>query len=329
MKNRMGTYIASASALMLGLSACGGDGSAAGETDGDSLTEITVGVIPIASNAPIYLGDAEGFFEEEGLSLEIRDTVGGAAAIPAVQSGDFDFADSNLVSIMVAKDRGLDLTIVATGSASTGDSDEDATAVVVPEDSSIQSPADLAGSTVSVNTLENIGDTTISAVVEADGGDPSSIEYMEVPFPDVPAALSNNQVDAAWVAEPFLTQVLSEGARVVTYNYADFHPNTHIEGYFATNQTVEDEPDVVERFQNAMNRSHEYAEENPQAVRDIIGEYTNISAEVREEITLNSYPTTFDTEALQELGEAAVRYGTMSEVPNLDDLLHDRTLSAE
>lgn len=234
MKNRTATYIASASALMLGLSACGDDGSAAGETDGDSLTEITVGVIPIASNAPIYLGDAEGFFEEEGLSLEIRDTVGGAAAIPAVESGDFDFADSNLVSIMVAKDRGLDLTIVATGSASTGDPDEDATAVVVPEDSSIQSPADLAGSTVSVNTLENIGDTTISGVVEADGGDPSRIEYMEVPFPDVPAALSNNQVDAAWVAEPFLTQVLSEGARVITYNYADFHPNTHIEGYFAT-----------------------------------------------------------------------------------------------
>ncbi|WP_413543294.1 ABC transporter substrate-binding protein [Citricoccus nitrophenolicus] len=322
MKRKLLTGMVAGAALVLTATACGSSEDVPTAND-TSLTEITVGVIPITSNAPIHLGNEKGFFEEEGLRLSIQRTVGGAAAVPAVSNGSFDFADSNLVSIMVANDKGLDMKVVTTGSASTGNPEEDSTAVIVPEDSPIQRPADLAGKTVSVNTLENIGDTTIRSIVEQDGGDESAIEFMEVPFPDAPAALASNQMDAAWIAEPFLTQALNEGARVVTYNYADFHPNTHIEGYFTTSEMVRDEPEIVEKFQNAMRKSHEYAEANPQEVRAITAEYTTIDPELREQIVLNDFPTSFDRDAVRELGEAAAKYGTISEAPNLEDLLLD------
>ncbi|AUI53668.1 ABC transporter substrate-binding protein [Arthrobacter crystallopoietes] len=322
MKIRPLRVLSVAGAITL-LTACGAESGAEPVSSGSGSDKITVGVIPIASNAPIYLGQQEGFFEEEGLELEIQNTVGGAAAVPAVVSGNFDFADSNIVSLLVAADQGLDLEIVAPGSASSGDPSKDATAVIVPEESPISTPADLSGKTISVNTLSNIGDTTISAVVEENGGDPSTIDFVEVPFPEAEAALESGNVDAAWVAEPFLTSALKSGSRAVTYNYADFDPATPIEAYFTTSKFAEENPDIVARFTRAMHKSHEFASSNPDAVREIVGTYTKIDAGLRAEMTLNKYPTEFSVEILQKLADAAFKYGTLQNKLDVSTLIQE------
>ena len=199
--------------------------TATGGAGGDSgLTKVSVGVIPIVDCAPIYLGDKQGFFKEEGLQLDIQTATGGAAIVPGVVSGSFDFAFSNLISVMVAKDKGLDLKFVANGASTTGEIGKDIGGVVVPAGSSIQSAKDLAGKTVSVNNLSNIGDTTIKSVIEKDGGDPNSVKFVEVAFPDAPAALANKQVDAAWILEPFLSKAVAEGGKIVSSNFVEMQP---------------------------------------------------------------------------------------------------------
>jgi NitT/TauT family transport system substrate-binding protein len=313
---------------MLALSACGGGSPSGGGSEAPAenagsggLTEITVGVIPIVDTAPIWLGDEKGFFAEEGLELDLQTATGGAAIVPGVVSGSFDFAFSNLISVMVANDKGLDLQFVANGASTIGEEGEGFGAVVVPEDSDVQSAGDLEGKTVSVNNLSNIGDTTIKHVVEQDGGNPENIDFVEVAFPDAPAALQNGQVDAAWILDPFLTQARSEGARVVSWNFTEMHPELDIAGYFTTSEKVQSEPELTEKFTRAMNKSLEYAQENPQEVRDIVGTYTEIDAETLTELTLPEYRPEFSREAAQTLGEAATKYGTLSEAPNLDELL--------
>jgi NitT/TauT family transport system substrate-binding protein len=285
------------------------------------LTPITVGIIPIVDTAPLHLGVEQGFFEEEGLDVTIESGAGGAALIPGVVSGDFDFAFGNYVSSMVARDRGLDIVYVSNGNSTTGDPEFDFGGVVVSADSDIQSPADLAGKRVSVNTLSNIGDTTIRQVVEDDGGDPDSIEFVEIPFPDAPAALENGQVDAAWILDPFMTTAVDAGARVISYNFADFDPNLDVSGYFTSGDQMEAEPEKVEAFQAAMQRSLEYAQENPDEVRRIVTTYTEIAPDVLERIALPKFNPDFNRDAIEKLGAAAQKYGTISEEPNLDELL--------
>ena len=87
---------------------------------------------------------------------------------------------------------------VAPGASSTGNGQEDVNAVLVNKDSTLQSPKDLAGKKVAINSLNNIGDTTIRNAVEKDGGDPSKIQFVELPFPEMPAQLAAGNVDAAW-----------------------------------------------------------------------------------------------------------------------------------
>ena len=116
----------SAALAIVGIVALAGCSSGGGEpapTDGaggDAPTAITVGVIPIVDVAPIYLGVAQGFFEEEGLDVTLELAQGGAAIVPAVVSGDYQFGFSNVTSLLLATSNGVPVKAVAPGNFSTG-----------------------------------------------------------------------------------------------------------------------------------------------------------------------------------------------------------------
>lgn len=325
MKNKLALALAALG--VLALSACGtgspSGGAAAAPTDagGSKLQKVTVGVIPIVDTAPIFLGDSKGFFAQEGLDLDIQTATGGSAIVPGIQSGSYDFAFSNLVSLMVANDKGLSMKVVANGVTTTGDKKSDFGAVVVPNDSPIKSPKDLAGKKVSVNNLSNIGDVTISQVIKDDGGDPAAVDFVEVPFPDAPAALENGIVDAAWILDPFLVKSLGDGARVVSHNFAAFDPQLDISGYFTTAAKVASKPELTAKFQRAMNKSLEYAQGHPQEVRDIVGTYTKIDAPTRAKLVLPRYRVDFNTGAAQKLADAAQEFGAIKKPADLKALL--------
>ena len=296
----------------------GGDATEPDSGSSAELTPVTVGVIPIADTAAIYLGDAQGFFEEEGLDLTIETATGGAAIVPAVVSGDYQFGFSNTLSLMVAAGQGLDLQMVSAAVGSTGDTTKDMGAVVTKADSGIASPADLAGKTVSSNSVGNINDTAVRHVVDESGADSSTIDFVEVPFPDAIAAVENDQVDAAFVVEPFVTSAIAAGLEVVTYAYADFDPNLDIAAYFALNSV---DADLLEKFQAAMQKSLEFADANPDAVREILATYTSTPAEVLAEITLPRFPTEMDRPSIEKLAAAAQSYGVLKAEPDFDNLL--------
>ena len=323
--HRLATIPALLGALALALAACSGspDAGDTGPSDGGAAesTAITVGVIPIVDVAPIYLGVDQGFFTDNGLDVTLELAQGGAAIVPAVVSGEYQLGFSNSTSLLIASQKGLPLQIVAPGNSTTGDVDSDFGAVVTKPDSGISSPKDLAGKTVAVNTLNNIGTSTIQAVVEKDGGDPTAVEFVEVGFPDMPAQLEAGNVDAAWILEPFLTVAKNQGAVVVTHNYAEVDPKLMIAAYFTTTEYAEQNPDVVSAFQAAITESLEYASDHPDEARAALDLYTEIDPEVRDALVLPAWPTEVDENSLQVLADLAGKYGLTDTAPDPSVLL--------
>jgi NitT/TauT family transport system substrate-binding protein len=317
---RKSALISIAAVSALALSACGGSSDASGggsDASGGGTTKITVGVLPVPDTAALYLGVDKGFFTEQGLDVTVQSTTGGAVAVPGVVSGDYDFAFGNYVSGMVAQDKGIDIQYVtnATTTPATGGFQ----AVVVPKDSPIQSPADLAGKTVSVNNLANINDTTIRGVVDADGGDSSKIKFIELAFPDAVAAVEGGKVDAATV-NPWTSDMESK-FRVITYNFSGFDPDLDIAGFFTSGKTAKEDPELVKKFQTAMDKSLEFAQDNPDEVRRIILTYTKLPEPTLANLTLPVFRAEVNRDALATLGAAAKEYGTLGSEPDLDELL--------
>jgi NitT/TauT family transport system substrate-binding protein len=315
--------IALAAVGLLALSGCSGPGTPPASSPADApaeTTELTVGVIPIVDVAPIYLGVSQGFFEEEGLDVTLELAQGGAAIVPAVVSGEYQFGFSNVTSLLLATSNDVPLKAVAPGNFTTG-ADPDFGAVVVPADSEIQTAADLAGHTVAVNTLNNIGDSTIRNVVEEDGGDPSAIEFVEMGFPDMPAAVASNQVEAAWILEPHLTRALDQGARVVSWNFAETDPELMIAAYFTSQQYASENPDVVEAFVAALEKSFEFAESNPEETRAALDEYTEIDPAVKEAMVMPRFASEFSEDTVELLADLALKYGLVTDPVDFANLL--------
>jgi NitT/TauT family transport system substrate-binding protein len=263
----------------------------------------------------------QGFFADHGIDLTLETAQGGAAIVPAVLNGEVQFGFSNVTSLMLAQEQGLSLTMVTPGAAATGDPDEDIGMVAVREDSDITDAADLAGRTVAVNALNNIADTTVRQVVRQAGGDPSKVEFVELPFPDMPAALEEGQVDAAWLAEPFLTIASGQGARTVAAPFSETHPDLLVASYFTSAQLAAEDPDLVDRFSEAMNESLEYASDHPDEARRILSEYTEIDQETAAELTLPTWPTEFPMEPLELLADLALEDGLVEEPVDVKELL--------
>jgi ABC-type nitrate/sulfonate/bicarbonate transport system substrate-binding protein len=179
--------------------------------------------------------------------------------------------------------------VVSNGVASTGKDKADFGGVVTRE-ASIKTAGDLAGKRVAVNTLKNIGDTTIRASVRKAGGDPSSIKFVELAFPDMPAALQAGRVDAIWVVEPFLSTSLAQGGRLVASNYVDTAPDLTVAVYFTSEQLIKNDPDLVKRFTDAMAESLAYADAHPDEARQVLTSYTKIDQAVIKELTLPKWP---------------------------------------
>jgi NitT/TauT family transport system substrate-binding protein len=307
-------------ALAATVAGCGSSGSNGSTTEG-GRNQVTVGVIPIVDVAPIYLGKQKGFFTKRKIDLKLQPGTGGAATVPAVVSGQFGFGFGNVTSLMVGRDKGLPLRVVTAGDSSTGQAGKDFSAVVVPKDSPIKSPADLAGKKVAVNNLNNIGDTTVRASVRKAGGDPTGVKFVELEFPDMPAAVAAHRVDAAWIVEPFLSQARSQGARVVAWNLVDAAPDLTIATYFTTEKMLQSQPDLVSRFKAAMDESLRYSQAHPDEVRKVLLTYTKIPAPVARQITLPKFPTQVNRGSLQTLGRLAQQDGLVKKPVDLNALL--------
>ncbi|MCI3269877.1 ABC transporter substrate-binding protein [Streptomyces cylindrosporus] len=304
--------LATAVVTAAGAAACGSspaDTSGASASGSGRTTQVKVGIVPIVDVAPLYLGRKKGFFADRGIELKTESAQGGAAIVPGVVSGQFQFGFSNTTSLMIAQTKGIQVTSVANGDATTGNTTTDVSGVAVKKDSPIKSAKDLAGRTVAVNTLQNIGDTTVREAVRKDGGDPSKIKFVELAFDQMPAAVSSGQVDAAWMAEPALTIAKAQGDRVVTSPFAETDPKLTLTAYFTSTRLTKSDPELVKNFAAAMTESLKYADAHPDEARQAVTTYTKIDATVLKDLTLPSWPTEYDMASLEKLARLGEQDG--------------------
>jgi NitT/TauT family transport system substrate-binding protein len=312
--------LAAALASALGLvAACGGGGGQASADDGP--VTLKVGVIPIADVAPLYLGMEQGFFEQENLTIEPQQFAGGAEILPAVQSGDLQIGFSNTTSLLIAASKGLPVQIIAQGVQEGATEPASWTHLYVRADSDIRSPKDLEGRTIAINTLQNINDVLTKAALEEQGVDVSTLQFTEVPFPEMNQALEGGDVDAIVVVEPFRTIAEQNGDRDIMPTIYNVDPSLTVATYFAMQPYIEQNQDVVERFVRAMNQSLTYAADHPDDVRATLGSYTKIPEELIGQVRLPQWGTDLNQPSIELMGRLSKQYGLIEEEPNVTELI--------
>ncbi|WP_336714022.1 ABC transporter substrate-binding protein [Arthrobacter sp. USHLN218] len=327
MKKHFGKMLAVAAAAALALTGCGsgspsgGAAPAGSEAANGDLTKVVVGVLPIAPSAAVQYGIDKGIFEKHGLDIEFQTSSAGAAMLPAVSTGSINIGIGNPLSTLVAVDKGLDMKIVSGYSNSKAEGD-DITGVVVKKDSGINSWKDLADKTVSVNAVNTQGDLTIMEAVEKDGGDPKAVKFSEVAFPDAPAQLERGNIDAAWMAEPFVANALAdENNKLLGYNYQDVIPGLPTMVAFTSGKYAQDNPEAVADFKAALAETLDAAEADQEGMKSTVATFLKIDEAKAQAINMEEFSGELRTEQMTKLGELMQKYDFVSKTPDVNAVL--------
>ncbi len=319
MRRHLGMVALLCAALVAG---CGDDEPASSGGGGDGgTTSVKVGVLPIANAAPLYIARDRGFFKEEGIEIEPQLAQGGAELVTSLVSGDSQFAFLGYVPVIVGKARGLPVKIIANADNGADTPEKEWQIIMSAKDSDIREPKDLEGRTIALNALRGVGEVTVKAAMEAEGADPTGVKFIEIPFPEMPAALEKGRVDAIWAPEPFLTQVLGAGGHEVLPVYQSLAPLFPNGGYATTDKYIAENEDVVEGFARAINKGLKFASENPEEARKTITTFTKIPPDVVGKIRLPFWPTEIDREQLTDLIGYTQKYGVIEETFPVDDMI--------
>lgn len=269
-----------------------------GTSAADGRQQLTVAALPLTDSAALYLARDRGLFAKEGLDVRIQPVQQSIQALPALLKGQVSvIASANYVTYFQAYEKGtLDLRILAEGVRIAPHMMD----VLVPKDSALKSPADLAGKKVAVAVLNNIQSLTLNAILDARGaGRPV---YRQILFPQMGPALEKGQVDAAHVVEPFDTAVQGEsGARVLLDGGSGPARGLPASGYITTGDFVKKHPEAAEGFRRAVEAASKLAAEDPGAVRTELPRYAKVSAGQATSIHLPAYPVSADPAALRRL----------------------------
>jgi NitT/TauT family transport system substrate-binding protein len=324
---RATSAVAGLAVVALAATGCGGDdadtggGGGGGGGDTGEITTVTIGSLPTANAAAMYLGMQEGFFEEQGLEVEPTVVGSGNEIITGMVSGDYDFGFVGYISAGIAAAQNVPVCVLTANDATATSVEDDWQVLVAAGDSPIQGPEDLAGTTIGINALGGVAEVMIKAALDKAGVDWQTVNLIEVPFPEVPAAVAADRIDAGFGTEPFVTTVLDQGGKVVFNPQSYIAPEYPNGSYAASQQAFQENPDLMEAFEAAMVESIEYARDNPDAVREIIPTYTQIPAEVASRMRLPVFQPELNEEAIDEQMGFLETYDIVEEAPSGDELI--------
>ncbi|RZU32425.1 ABC transporter substrate-binding protein [Blastococcus saxobsidens] len=324
-----------ATAVLL-LSACGGSeggglsdapdsgntpaAAGGGECGGDGLTALTMAETPGGPLSFVAYGVQQGNFEEEGIDLTVTPSPGGGTtSVPALLQGEYDVMGLDLVSAITSIEAGLPLKMVSGGSSTSDEPEGDFSGVLVKPDSPIQSREDLEGVRMGVNALGNVNELAINDIIEENGSAEGAISPVELPFPEIVAAIGRGDVDAGILIEPFVTIAENQGLRVVDRPWVGIKPGLQIGTMIMTEEKIDECPEVADNFAAAVQATADDIREDPEAFRAALPALIDLDPALAEEINLIQWRGASDMESIELTGQLMAEYGLIDEEIDYED----------
>jgi NitT/TauT family transport system substrate-binding protein len=252
-------------------------------------------------DAEAYYAQELGFFKKAGLTVEIQRLRGGPDVQAAVAGGSFQIGDTNILSLAAAKQHGQSITVIAPGAQYAAAAPT--SLLVVTPDSPFHVAKDLNGKTVAGISVGGLDQLYIDEWIDKNGGDISTVKFVELPPPAMVPALLAGRVDAASLSEPFLDIERSK-LRVLAHDVEAVSPNNMITAWFTTSEWAAKNPATVKAFATAIGEAAVWANKNPEAAAKILGKYMAID----EPRTHAQYAQSLDPALITPILDGAAKY---------------------
>jgi NitT/TauT family transport system substrate-binding protein len=302
--------VAAATALT-GCSALGSDDSNASSNGGGlEKSKIKVSIMPTTDLAPFWLAQDGGYFKAEGLEVEQVIAKSGQESMTKAISGEVDIALSTYTPFFVAKSTGAaDVQLVADGTSVNAKSN----AIVTVPNSPVKTVNDLQGKRIAITAKNTASDILTKSVMKDHGVDSSKVNWVPMPLPNMAAALRDNQVDAAYMPEPQLSQAAKlVGATPVIDINTGATQDFPLTGYGSPTKWVQANPKTLAAFQRAMKKATSDVINDRSKAEPLLVKYAKIDEDTAKLLTLPGYGSTLDARRIQRVPDLLLQMGVIT-----------------
>ena len=232
--------------MVLSMAGCAADNNS-------KPVEVKVGTWKTAQTILPYFYEK---FVPEGYELEVLPFTNPGDQKAALLAGELDMTGTTLVTAISAAAAGEPIKVVCSLC-------NKCSALVVGKDSDIQTEKDLKGKTIAYvpGTMHH---ALLLDVLERAGLDAEKdVELVRIDFFDMGQALAEGTIDAFCSGEPYPSDAILKGyGRILSYPYFDDSISTINAGMIVTEDTIKNNPELVQALVNAHLEATEYLQQN-------------------------------------------------------------------
>jgi len=216
-----------------------------------------------SEHAPFYLGKERGYYDQEGIDLDIQEGRGSGVTVQAVAAGTATFGYADVPTMMKAASKGA--PVVAVGVAL----QTSPMSVMGFSEKNIRKPEDIKGKTVAVTPGDSMSQIW-PLFMKKTGLKEGDFKQVAGDAQTKLNAVMNNQADLllGYVMDQAIKLTDATKKPVTPIRFADYGVNMVSSGIVVQKDYLKDHPEVVKRFLKATQRSMEEAAKNPEAAID-------------------------------------------------------------
>jgi NitT/TauT family transport system substrate-binding protein len=267
---------------------------------------------------PLYASE-QGLFAKAGLNVELIRIQTSTALIEAALANAIDVGFCDAPGAANAYIRGFPIAFMAGGALY--ETNNAGTLLCTLPESPIRSAKDLVGQSIGVIVLGSVSSLGVTAWLEANGVDLSSVKLFELPFTTMVPALRRGTIAAALIAEPALSQALGrKDVRVLAHAYDAIAKSFFIAACFSTRPWIAANPDAAHRLAATLDEAGRWANGHHPETAAIVSQGSGIPLDVvRGMVRLRFAP--LEARFIQPVLDAAARYHLISRPTSAADIL--------
>ncbi len=224
---------------------------------------ITIGTAPLELAALIFIAEDQGFFNQNGLNVTIKDYDTALAAVGGMEKGDVDISVSTEYPIVTEAYKKANISVV-------GCIDKYQTTYLVGrKDRGIENISDLKGKKIGLSR-GGIGEFYLGRFLNLHDISLQDVTLIDIKLPQLMSALTDGSVDAVMV---WNIDVNKLGDNVVIWPAQN---NQAAYGVMAgRNDWIYSHPEAINRFLKSIDQAEDYSINHPDETKAIVQKRTN------------------------------------------------------
>lgn len=276
-----------------------------------ALQSLRMAGVPTDDSTPVFYGIKNGLYAKAGIDMQWVPISSGTAATTAVLTGTYELGKASPMAPVLAHLKGVPVAIFAHGAVSRVRTPY--SAMIVAVDSPIKTGADCNGKTGASPGLTDINSLAMMRWIDRNGGDASTVKWVEVPGSAVAEAVGDHRIDFATLQEPQLTAAVETGkVRALADVYAAVADGWLTAAYIVQPAFADAHADVLRRWIRVTYEAAAYTNPRKAETAPLMSEITKIPLPVYLKMKRTDDATSTDPGVLQPVIDLAVRYKAIS-----------------